>query len=311
MLAHDGVNQSDNNNEISSGAVNYPTGIARISNARALESAPRRNQQQNLRKCKSDCFRRRSKIDRMGSDISRSRSLDNIETEGVAYASLKKGKKDDFDDSDDDYKLLESTDNDSTSETDDNCATTSAIEQISTADDDALESTRNSASKVSASHVNCTQHVITPAGNEVEPKSDFLCEKYSTLPRVKFKKGNVDHEMFARCSMPHKSFDYRACSKASVNGVDADNESAATTVWEVLEKRDKENDFSSLRCTTLPKTRSRLSEPYSRRSLRRAIDSTMPRKHFSYGSEHSAVIIPASSEAACGTGKKCEGSWKA
>lgn len=284
------ANQSDNNSEISQHDVNYPTGITNLSfDISALESAAKRKQPLGLRKCKSES--RRFRIDKMGARLTRSRSLETIEVE---YNSLTRNRPAmDEEDSDDDYKLLESTEDElnSGSEADDNNCATNAIEHISTAACDGHDSAENSSRRVST---NCT--AITSAGNEIT--NDLLCKRYSTLPRVKIKKGNVDHEHLARRSAPYKSFDNRAHCSIEVA---ADNERATTDISRAITESDKAN--KTLRSTTLPKTRSRVSEPYSRHSLRRAIDSTMSRKdsRISDASEHRAVIIPAANGP--GTGK--------
>lgn len=309
------VNHRDNS-AISQSDVNCHTAIAKRSfapSAAAVACASKRN----LRKCKSDSNvgRRHSEIDRMGLTISRSKSCDNIETDSIVYESLTKNKKVDekslcsFGDSDEDYKLLESSENDesdSGEEDDDSGCVTKTIE---------LDG--HDASPILASNnINndCMQQ--TPrAGNEIE--NDLLCEKYSTLPRVKFKKGVLDRDRFSRCSAPYKSFDNRAhCSKEEIMSefrVVSDGRSETAKVSDTLEapiQSDKLDNVTSsplpsFRSTTLPKTRSRQSEPHFRHSLRQAIDLTMPRKHLriSDASEHNVVISPGSETTrALGTG---------
>lgn len=310
-------NHCDNNNVILQSDVNCHTASFAPQAAAFVACASKRN----LRKCKSDSNveRRHSEIDRMGSTISRSKSYDNIETDSIMYESLTKNKKVEvdecFDDSDEDYKLLESTENDdsdSGEEEDSGCAK-KAIEQTSNHDDHEI------GSPILASNNNnydCIQQTLPRAGNEIE--NDSLHEKYSTLPRVKYKKGIVDRDQFSRCSMPYKSFDSRArCSKEEIIhefGVVIDGKCETAEVLEAPVKSDKLSDgditsSTTFRSTTLPKTRSRMSEPYSRHSLRQAIDLTMPTKHFriSDASEHNTVIIPGRNEATAlgaGMGKK-------
>ena len=310
-------NEHDNNNGASQGDVNYLTAITKLSVVVSeLESvacicASKRKQKFGLRRIKSDSdVQRVSKIDKMGSRISRSRSFDNVETDSIVYESLVKNnkivKKDErslcsFDDDiDDDYKLLETSEDEK--EVDDvNCI----IENNSKPDHETIE---NRISESNSNNINCIQqprHVIT--GNENQ--SDLLCKKYSTLPRVKIKKGNVDHDHFVRCSVPNKSFDSRAhCSKEVMSETQVQNDIKCVTgnvanTSKISNESDIASNLETFRSTTLPKTRSRLSEPFFRHSFRQAIDSTMPRKHFriSNASEHSAIIIP---EVASGTGKK-------
>lgn len=273
------------NNEISQRDVNCLTA-----------SFANKQRQLNLHKCKSDSdVRRRSRIDKMGARISRSKSLDNISTESVVYKSLllNKPKRDErslcsFDDSEEDYKILESSEGevDSGSEYEEdknNCVT---IEQCSTVDGRTENRIRVVVDQ---------QHQQTTAGNEII-QNDLSCEKYSTLPRVNLPKGNVEHETFARRSMTFKSHENRGQKMNEVRVKATDNTSD-----------DKTTDFTSARSTTLPKTRSRLSEPFSRHSLRRAIDLTMPRKYsasdISDAPTHSEVIISADNESTSGTGK--------
>lgn len=316
-------NQLDNNNEESRSDVNYPTAITKPSiDVDAPETAARvsrrKLQQFSLRKSKSgSSVRRCSEIDKMGLGISRSRSFDNIETDSIVYESLVRNKtvqKDEiFDDSDEDYKLLESSSEggaiDSNIDSDDD-GIANTIEHTETLnmDCDGHDTNEN---RIMESKINYNQQ-SPRAGNEIE--NDLLCKKYSTLPRVKIKNGNgnVDHDPFVRCSVPNKSFDNRAhCSKENMNEIKVFNDDykveTTTDTSEVLSKSDnKAGEVKTFRSTTLPKTRSRLSEPFSRHSLRRAIDSTVLRKHFriSNASEHSAVIIPESAvSAASGTGK--------
>lgn len=234
-----------------------------------------------LRRCRSDCSV--PKIDEMGARIGRSKSFESLNTDSIVYKKVvKKDEKslNSFEDSEDDYKLLDSSgdESDGGSDTDDNHCATDIIEPICDGHDSPEIATNN-----------CN-------GNEIE--NDLLCEKYSTLPRVKTKNGNVDHEAFARHSAPYKSADCRPhCSKENMS-----KEIVDTKASDVLTNDDKAADFSSFRSTTLPKTRSRLSEPYSRHSLRRAIDLTISRKHFSNASDHRALIIPGN-ESSSGTGK--------
>lgn len=314
-----GDNQFDNNNEVSQNDVNYPTAVTKPSiDVDAPETAARvskRKQQFSLRKCQSDTsIGRCSEIDKMGSDISRSRSFDNIETDSIVYESLvrnKAVKKDEsIVDSDEDYKLLESSSDDGMNSSDENCQA-NTIEHTPTLDlgCNGHETNEN---RIMESNINYNQQQPR-AGNEIE--NDLLCKKYSTLPRVKIKNGNVnvDHDPFVRCSVPNKSFDSRAhCSKENLNEIKVFNDNFKTEITtdtdtsEVLNKIDnKVSDVEAFRSTTLPKTRSRLSEPFSRHSLRRPIDSTVPRKYFriSNALEHSAVIIPDNIESASGTGK--------
>lgn len=308
-------NRPDNNNAISQNDVNCNTAKRSFApQAAVVACASKRKRQLNLRKCKSESdVGRRYSIDfRMGSTISRSKSYDNIETDSIVYESLTKNRKVDekslcsLDDSDEDYKLLESSENDDDSDSggeDDSGCVTKTISKR-----DGHDNAENSNS-VSAfdNHNSCMQQ--TPrAGNEVE--IDSLCKKYSTLPRVKIKKGIVDRDQFLRCSVPYKSFDERAhCSKEEVISdfeVVSDGKSETAEVSETLEapiKSDKLSDVTSSQSTsfrsmTLPKTRSRLSEPYFRHSLRQAIDLTMPRKHveISNALEHNAAIIPGNNE---------------
>lgn len=325
-------NERDNNNGTSQGNVNYPTAITKLSiHVGELESAAcvrvSKRRQFSLRQSKSESnVRRCSKIDKMGSRISRSRSFDNVESDSIVYESLVKDKsvnKDEkslcsFDDFDDDYKLLESSEDegDSNSEAggdDANCIM-SAAGNISKTVFDGHDTTENRLLESNINNINCIEQprrVITSTGNEIQ--SDLLCKKYSTLPRVKIKKGNVDHDHIVRCSVPNKSFDNRAhCSKETMSEsqVQSDGNSATIKIAgipEVPDNSDRRNDLETFKSTTLPKTRSRLSEPFFRHSLRQAIESTMPRKHFriSNASEHSAIIIPDSTlESASGTGKK-------
>lgn len=102
-------NQLDNNNEKSESSAN-----CRWQDVRASK---RKRRRLSLRKCKSESnVRRRHEIDEMGSNVSRSRSLDNIETDSIVYEALtdnKAAKRDenslcDFE-SEDDYKLLQSS----------------------------------------------------------------------------------------------------------------------------------------------------------------------------------------------------------
>lgn len=288
-------NQRDNDSETSRAHVNYLTNLS-ISDKAATCAARRKRQQLELRKCKSDSnVRRRSEIDKMGSRISRSRSFDNLETDSIVYASLmaRKLSLESCDASDDDYKLLESSDE--RSDVDDNHYATNI-----NFDCDGHDTAENRSSIIEAG-TNCIQQPpptprvdLTSAGNEIE--NDLLCKKYSTLPRVNFKNGNLDHEQFSRRSAPYKSCNSRAHVNVNVK---------TANTSEAPNNSDKSNDFTSFRSTTLPKTRSRLSEPFSRHSLRRAIDLTIPRKHFriSDASEHSAAIIPASNESTSGTGE--------
>lgn len=315
-------NERDNNKGTSQVDVNYLTAIAKLSGE--LESVVRvraseRKQQFSLRQCKSDSnVRRYSKIDKMGLKVSRSRSFDNVD-ESIVYKPLVKDKsvkKDEMslcslEDSDGDYKLLDSSEDEiisgsDASGTDANCITGN----ISITVDDGLDITENNISELKTNNINCIQPqrcvVITSAGNEIP--NDLLCKKYSTLPRVKIKKGNVDHDHFLRCSTPNNAFDSQAhCSRENTSETQVQNSPASSlNTSQVNDKSDKTNDLETFRSTTLPKTRSRLSEPFFRHSLRQAIDSTMPRKHFriSNASEHSAIIIPDNIESASGTGKK-------
>jgi hypothetical protein len=306
-------NHRDNNNEMLQSDDNCGRSFA--PQASAVVCASKRKQQFDLRKCKSDSNvdRRHSKID-MGSTLSRSKSCDNIETDSIVYKSLTKNRKVDekslcsFDESEDDYKLLESSENDDDSdsgEDDSGCITKTVLNR------NGHDTTQNSSSFMNNHNSDCIQQ--TPrAGNEIEieiknENDDLLCKKYSsTLPRVKHEKGIVDRDRFSRCSMPYKSSDNRAhCSKEVIMSdfeVVSDGKSEAAEVSKTLEapiKGDKANDVTSsplpsFRSTTLPKTRSRLSEPYSRHSLRHAIDLTMPMKHFgvSDASEGNAAIVP-------------------
>lgn len=276
MFSHDcSANQSDNSNENSQGNVNS----SKLS--LALENdgcSSKRKQQFSLRKCKSE-----SSVREMGSRLIRSKSLENVEVESVGYESLKRKRTSSIvsEVSDDDYKLLESSEVES--DTDDNASE----HGVSKADCDVHDSAENSSSIV---NINCTQHC---AGNEI--KNELLCKKYSTLPRVKLKNEKLDHENFARRSAPYKSFDNRAhCSKENIR----DKEHTIVGARETINESDKANtDFEAFRSTTLPKTRPRC-ESYFRHSLRRAIDSTTPRKHsrISDASEHIAAIIPATNE---------------
>lgn len=301
------VNHYANNNETSRGVVNCFDANAKLS---VDDRVTRESRQFNLHRCKSDSNgRRRSRNIEMGTSVSRSRSSGNLETDSIVFESLmerKSVKRDEkslcsFGDSDDDeYKPLESSDDDniSKSETDDNNCITNEIQQCS----DGHDARRGS--QISESN-NCIQQpracaAITSAnvGNEIG--NALLCKKYSTLPHVK---GNVDHDAFARRSASYKSL--QNCGHCSMENMKVDN-SELEASSEAFNSGDKAtNNFASFRSTTLPKTRSRVSEPYSRHSLRHAIDLTMPRKHFGTGraSEHSAVIIPGNNESTSGTGK--------
>lgn len=285
-------NQLDNN-EISRSDVNC---LGRLSKAASA--------QLTLRKCQSDSnVRRRSRVDKMGARISRSRSADSVPAEIAAYESLLKDKKKDerslcsFGDSDEEYKILESSELDSGSEADDenDCAT---FEQCPSALSYGHDSAENSRASNDYIHRSSSTRAASSAGNET--RNDLLCEKSSTLPRVNHPKCNVEHEVFAAC----KPFDYRGqVLQNEVKVMASDNGQDDTS--EVLDDKPTA-DFTQHRSTTLPKTRSRLSEPYSRLSLRRAIDSTMLRKHSSISDAptHSAVIIPAGNESTSGTGKR-------
>lgn len=334
-------NERDNDNGTSRAHVNYFDAITKLSGddgelERSARVRSKRKQQFKLRQCKSDSnVRRCSEIDKMGSKVSRSRSFDNVETDSIMYESLlnaKSVKKDEkslcsLEDSEDDYKLLETSEDekDSSSEADvDVDANIKSVNCITnkagiTSDLDGHDTAENRISESKIENINCIHQaprVISSAGNEIE--SDLLCKKYSTLPRVKIKKGNVDHDQLGvRSSVPNKSFtDNRAhCSKeitsenekqVQVNdGVTASN-STDTSEVPGDGMSDKTDDLETFRSTTLPKTRSRLKESLFRHSLRQAIDSTTPRKHFriSDASEHSAIIIPDIVESASGTGKK-------
>jgi hypothetical protein len=270
-----------------------------------------------LRKCKSqpNVGRRHSEINRMGTTISRSKSFDNIESDSFVYKTLTKRKKSlcSFDDSDEDYKLLESTENDDSDSggDDSGCVTKTMVNH------DGHDTTENSSPILASNNSfnDCIQRAPR-AGNELTGK------KYSTLPRVNVESRSVDRDQFARFSAPYKSFDNRAhCSKEEVLSdfrfVSGGKSETAEVLkfMEVPVRSDKQNSVTSspsptFRSTTLPKTRSRQSEPYSRRSLRQAIDLTMPRKRLgiSDASEHNAAIIPGSegraSAIATGMGKK-------
>lgn len=300
----------DNNNAILHSDVNCSTAIAKRSFFAPRACASKRKRQFNLRKCKSDSNvnRRHSAIDRMGSSISRSKSCDNIETDSIVYESMSEHKKADekslcsFDDSDEDYKLLESTEHDDSDcgEDGSGCVTTNAENDT----------------PISASNCNFIQQKLPRAGNEIE--NDLLCKKYSTLPRVKYKNGVTACDQLLRCSVPYKSFDNRAhCSKEEIMNdfqVVSNKQLETAEVSETLEatiESDKQNDFTAtstpFRSTTLPKTRSRLSEPYSRHSLRQAIDSTMPRKQLKISDalENNAAIIPDDNDMSeAGAGKR-------
>lgn len=317
-------NERDNNNGTSRTHVNYPIAITKrsseLENAAARVRASKRKQQFSLRQCKSESnVRRNSEIDKMGSRVSRSRSFDNVDAESVEYKSLMKksltnDERSDFDDSEDEYKPLEDESDSESAADEDNCIT-SAAETVAadispeTGAADGHEAIEKRISESNINNINCiARRGLTSTGNEIQ--SDLLCKKYSTLPRVKIKKGNVDHDHVARCSV---QIENRAhCSKEimSETQVQSDGNSSTaniSTVSAVPNESDKANDLETFRSTTLPKTRSRLSEPFFRvHSLRRAIDSTMPRKQFriSNASEHSAIIIPESIESASGTGKE-------
>lgn len=282
-------------------------------------------ERKQLRKCKSDSNvgRRHSEIDRMGTTISRSKSIDNIETDNILYETLTKKTKVDvkslcsFDDSDEDYKLLESTENDdSDSGGDDSGCVIKAMASC-----DGHDIAENSTPISAANNIfdDCIQQ--TPRADN-EMIGDLLCKKYSTLPRVNYEKGSADGDQFARRSMPYKSFDNRAhCSKEEVMSaflVVSDEKSETADILKFVEvpvRSDKQNEVTSspsptFRSTTLPKTRSRQCEPYSRQSLRHTIDLTMPRKHLgiSDASAHNTAIIPGSegitTAVASGMGKK-------
>src|SRR5690349_3085058 len=154
MFSHEcSVNQSDNSNEKSQCNVNS----SKLS--LALENTVRsskRKRQSSLRKCKSE-----SNVREMGSRLSRSKSLENVDVEFVvAYESLKRKRNTSLasEESADDYKLLESSELDS--ETD--CEST-VIEQASKTDNNVHDSAENSSNDVIVD--NCVQH---RAGNEIK-----------------------------------------------------------------------------------------------------------------------------------------------
>lgn len=234
-------NHVDNNNEKSESSVNCS---AKLSSAMGNRKRPL-----SLRKCKSDLnVRRRLKIDEMGSNISRSRSLDNMESDSFVYESLtgnKGAKRDDnslcgFEDSDDDYKLLRTSEDE---EEEESCATT--VEQILPA----------------ATAVDVDGHDIAESTNFVQASCDH---HRSTLPRVK----HEPHDGFARFSAPYMSLADRAPHEPS----------------------DKLSEFN-----TLPKTRSRQSEPHSIDSRKQSSISNAP--------EHTAAIIPAGLASTSTSGK--------
>lgn len=287
MFSHDcSVNQSDNSNEKSQRDDN------RSKLSLALENASRsskRKQQSSLRKYKSE-----SNVCEMGSRLSRSKSLESVEIDRVAYESLKRKRAASLvsAESEDDYKLLESSEVDS--EADDNNYASSTIENDSKAKGD-HDSAENSGSNMI---VNC---INRDGGNEI--KNELLCKKSSTLPRVKLKNGNVDHEKFVRHSAPYKSLDNRT---HRLNKNIRDEELAIVGGETITESDKASSDFEAFRSTTLPKTRPRC-KPFFRHSLRRAIDSTMHSRHsrISDASEHSAPIIPATSSSGIGKRACC------
>lgn len=272
MFSHDcSVNQSDNSDQNSLYDVNSSKLSLALENAGCLK----RKQQFSLRKYKSE-----SSVREMGSRLSRSKSFENADVGSAAYESLKRKRISSIvsEESEDDYKLLESSEVEP--DTDD------TIEGDVSNAEGYVHAENSSSSNV---NVNCSQH---HAGNE--SKNELFSEKFSTLPRVRLKNENVDQENFARRSVPYKSLDNRAyCSKENIR----DKQRAV----EAIDESDKVCiDFKAFRSTTLPKTRPHC-ESFFRHSLRQTIDSTMLRKHsrISDASEHSAAIIPATN----GSGK--------
>ena len=289
-----GDNNSDNNNEVSRCNDNY----AKLSFASSpvVAFASDSKQQFKLRRCRSQSKVKslQTEINKMGNTINRSKSLDNVINDSRVYESLmpKEREKEvvnDSDSSDDDYKLLESSDDEVV-----DCVTNTCEE---TTNDNGHDNTENRSSENLDSNNDCIQQ-LSPSCADAS-LNDLFCQKYSTLPRVKFKKGNVNRDPFARCSVPYKSFSVNCPSSDEIKVV---NDSPTSLTSEAPSRRDKSKIENSFRSTTLPKPRSRLSEPFSRRSLRPAIDFAMPAKHFriSDAPQHSAVIIP---ESTSGTGK--------
>jgi hypothetical protein len=174
-------NQLDNNNEMSEGNDNCRW-------QDVLSS--KRKRPLSLRICKSESnVRRRLKIDKMGSvesNVSRSRSLDNIKTDSIVYEALtldKVPKRDesslcDFE-SEDDYNLLQNSE--------DEIVVEEPARLILSLHHSALDD-RNIAETLNSDFDTDSEQLTPPAS----------CQDNLTLPRV-------SDEVFVRSSAPYKS----------------------------------------------------------------------------------------------------------
>jgi hypothetical protein len=176
MLAEEDVsdNQLDNNNEKSASSANgWWRGVR----------ASKRKRPLSLRKCESESnVRRRLEIDEMGSNVSRSKSLDNMETDSIVYEALthnKAAKRDENSlcgfESEDDYKLLASSEDEV-----EPCGAISPAHSTPDSHDHA---------EIADSDLSADGEQPTPAATRQE---------HSTLPRV-------DDEVFVRLSAAYKS----------------------------------------------------------------------------------------------------------
>lgn len=303
MSLSDRILHSDNHCEISQNNANYSRCNSYCLNANPIQS------RRMLVRCKSDFnIERWTKINnRMGVTVSRrSKSSDNISTSTDSFVYEPLNRTVAYIDAEvsdnDDYKLLDnSTDDNLSSEDNDNDNSLNII-ALSNASANCDGHNDNNEQKSS-----CTS-IITKSTNEKtaqmnvnvdkclnvnERCAENVIRKFSTLPRLKSRENiarqedrvrksckittgrvyNTNEDEFQDCRVTiDKSRD------STIDTSDDNNEKVILRTENSKSDRMNELTFHS---TTLPKARSRLSEPQFRHSLRYTIDSDNSRKYLS------------------------------
>ncbi|CRK91179.1 CLUMA_CG004864, isoform A [Clunio marinus] len=284
----------DNSNEISQDNVTFLKIAKRLHGAKTF-SISTSNEKRHF-----DLFRSKSesqlsllslnleKSIKMGQEIRKSKSCEEMNKDSPVYCSLVKRidervDEESFNYSDEDYKLLENSENSSDYGDDltiikanninhydqDNEVTESRIDETNMQSDE-QSSIRNTFD------VQCKPFESFFKENNVA--ADRTC---STFPRKRFRNECFVKNEARRCSLSCKAVENQSRALKSYNkSVNSSELNAPNTSEqnhkEIVESPLNRDDFSSFRRSTLPKTRSRFDEKnsHSRHSLRRTINFT-------------------------------------